>query len=105
MLVSIAFQLKISKQSHILSKTAKQKFFTSDVSVIITYEESQINLLELKKTACVIKWTTLDKRGIVCGVSQGSVVGLVLFVVYMNDLAKCVASHGISLGEICRLLY
>ena len=51
--------------------------------------------LSKRKQICYVNAVTSSLQYVTCGVPQGSILGLLLFLVYVNDIPKCL-DYGVA---------
>lgn len=59
--------------------------------------ELMTNYLSERNQRCIVNNSISDSRNIICGVPQGSTLGPLLFIIYINDMVKFVKNIEISL--------
>ena len=63
------------------------------------------NYLENRKQSTVANGITSEKRGVICGVPQGSVLGPLFFLIYVNDLLPYLEGVNVNLYADDTVLY
>ena len=67
---------------YLLSKFERYGFGKKAVALLCNY-------LTDRTQRCQLNGMLSDQRGITCGITQGSILGPLLFIMYINDLPNC----------------
>ena len=76
-----AFDIVVNHEI-ILSKFRRYDFGKKAVALLCNY-------LTDRTQRCQLNGMLSDQRGITCGIPQGSILGPLLFIIYINDLPNC----------------